>query len=153
MLKYLLFVVSVLCAGGAYAQQNIIESLQTRRAGEGVVTIHQDAQIASLIGKRYVRSTSSEPVKILKARGFRVQVYAGNNSRQARSEANRVATKVKEEFPELPVYTYFQPPRWPCRVGDFKSIEEAHVTMRKLKATGVFKEVSIVREQINIPIE
>ena len=76
-----------------------------------------------------------------------------NNSRQARSEANRVATKVKEEFPELPVYTYFQPPRWLCRVGDFKSIEEAHVTMRKLKATGVFKEVSIVREQINIPIE
>ena len=42
MLKYLLFVVSVLCVGGAYAQQNIIESLQTRRAGEGVVTIHQD---------------------------------------------------------------------------------------------------------------
>ena len=41
MLKYLLFVVSVLCVGGAYAQQNIIESLQTRRAGEGVVTIHQ----------------------------------------------------------------------------------------------------------------
>ena len=62
MLKYLLFVVSVLCVGGAYAQQNIIESLQTRRAGEGVVTIHQDAQITSLIGKRYVRSTSSEPV-------------------------------------------------------------------------------------------
>lgn len=153
MLKYLLFVVSVLCVGGAYAQQNIIESLQTRRAGEGVVTIHQDAQITSLIGKRYVRSTSSEPVKTLKARGFRVQVYAGNNSRQARSEANRVATKVKEEFPELPVYTYFQPPRWLCRVGDFKSIEEVHVTMRKLKATGVFKEVSIVREQINIPIE
>ena len=153
MLKYLLFVVSVLCVGGAYAQQNIIESLQTRRAGEGVATIHQDAQITSLIGKRYVRSTSSEPVKTLKARRFRVQVYAGNNSRQARSEANRVATKVKEEFPELPVYTYFQPPRWLCRVGDFKSIEEALVTMRKLKATGVFKEVSIVREQINIPIE
>ena len=60
---------------------------------------------------------------------------------------------MKEGFPELAVYTYFQPPRWLCGVGDFKSIEEAHVTMRKLKATGVFKEVSIVREQINIPIE
>ena len=59
----------------------------------------------------------------------------------------------KEEFPEMPVYTYFQPPRWLCRVGDFKSIEEAHVAMRKLKSTGNFKEVAIVREQINIPIE
>ena len=153
MWKYLFFIVSFLCVSEGYAQRNIVESLQTRQAGEGVVTVHQDAQISSLIGKRYVRAASSEPVKTLKARGFRVQVYAGNNSRQARSEANNVASKVKEEFPELPVYTYFQPPRWLCRVGDFKSIEEAHATMRKLKATGVFKEVSIVREQINIPIE
>lgn len=53
----------------------------------------------------------------------------------------------------MPVYTYFQPPRWLCRVGDFKSMEEAHVAMRKLKGTGNFKEVSIVREQINIPLD
>ena len=53
----------------------------------------------------------------------------------------------------MPVYTFFQPPRWLCRVGDYKSIEEAHVAMRLLKETGAFKEVAIVREQINIPIE
>jgi hypothetical protein len=64
-----------------------------------------------------------------------------------------MAARVKGEFPELPVYTFFQPPRWLCRVGDFRSIEEADATMRKLKRTGVFKEVSIVREQINIPLE
>jgi outer membrane protein assembly factor BamA len=40
-----------------------------------------------------------------------------------------------------------------CRVGDFRSIEEADAAMRRLKATGVFKEVSIVREQINIPLD
>ncbi len=50
----------------------------------------------------------------------------------------------------MPVYTYFQPPRWLCRVGDFKSIEEAHVAMRQLKASGTFKEVSIVREQMPV---
>ena len=65
----------------------------------------------------------------------------------------KAAESVKEEFPELPVYAYFQPPRWLCRVGDFRSIEEADATMRSLKATGVFKEVSIVREQINIPLD
>ena len=43
-------------------------------------------------------------------------------------------------------------PRWLCRVGDFRSIEEADAMMRRLKATGVFKEVSIVRDQINIPL-
>jgi hypothetical protein len=60
---------------------------------------------------------------------------------------------VRAEFPDLPVYTYFQPPRWLCRVGDFRSIEEADAAMRKLKGSGAFKEVSIVREQINIPLE
>jgi outer membrane protein assembly factor BamA len=40
-----------------------------------------------------------------------------------------------------------------CRVGDYRSIEEADASMRRLKATGKFKEVSIVREQINIPLE
>lgn len=153
-MKYLFFsvVAFLVSAAGAYAQSNIIESLQTRRAGEGVVTVHQDAQISGMIGKRYVPSPSEQP-NVLRTRGFRVQVYAGNNSRQARSQAYDVAAKVKEEFPDMPVYTYFQPPRWLCRVGDYKTMEEAHSAMRMLKATGVFKEVSIVREQINIPIE
>ena len=148
----LLLIVCFAFAAVSVAQNNIVKSLERNVPGQGKVSIHQDARIGALIGSEYI-PTGSDDQKVIKSSGYRVQVYAGNNSRQARSEANRVATKVKEEFPELPVYTYFQPPRWLCRVGDFKSIEEAHVTMRKLKATGVFKEVSIVREQINIPIE
>lgn len=152
-MKYLLALTFLLTAGMASAQRNIVESLQTQRPGEGIVNIHQDAYITSLIGLRYVGNTASNAGKTLKARGFRVQVYAGNNSRVARNEAMAVANKVKQEFPDMPVYTYFQPPRWLCRIGDFKSIEEAHVAMRKLKESGEFKEVAIVREQINIPIE
>lgn len=152
-MKLLLTLALLFTAQLANAQQTIIESLKTQRAGEGRVTIHQDAQISSLIGKRYIRAPTPESQRTLKSRGFRVQVYAGNNSRQARNDANAVAEKVKKEFPDMPVYTYFQPPRWLCRVGDFKSIEEAHVAMRQLKASGTFKEVSIVREQINIPLD
>lgn len=156
-MRYLLSFILCLSVSGAFAQRNIVESLQTKRAGEGTVTIHQDASIASLIGTRYVKNSSSSAgqsgTKTLKAKGFRVQVYAGNNSRAAKNEAAALAAKVRSEFPEMPVYTYFQPPRWLCRVGDFKSIEEAHAALRKLKESGDFKEVAIVREQINIPIE
>ena len=152
MMKYLFTLLFLLTASMASAQRTIIEGLQTQRPGEGIVNIHQDAYVASLIGLRYVNNAATSN-KTLKARGFRVQVYAGNNSRVARNEATAVANKVKQEFPDMPVYTYFQPPRWLCRIGDFKSIEEAHVAMRKLKESGEFKEVAIVREQINIPIE
>lgn len=155
-MKYLLSILFFCGTTALYAQQrNIVTELQSRKAGEGVVTIHQDAQIANLIGTVQLSGTavSSDAQRTIKTRGYRVQVYAGNNSRKARSEANAMADKVKEEFPDIPVYTYFQPPRWLCRVGDFKSVEEAHSAMRKLRATGDFKEVTIVREQINLPIE
>lgn len=152
MMKYILLLISLLWTGMLSAQ-TIVESLEQKRPGEGTVTIHQSAQIKALIGVCYAPSATSGAQKTLKTRGFRVQVYAGNNSRIARNEANTVAEKIKELFPEMPVYTYFQSPRWLCRVGDFKSIEEAHVAMRKLKESGEFKEAAIVQEIINISLE
>ena len=152
-MRYFLFVIGFFFSLSAAAQKNIVEDLQTSRVGQGTVTIHQDAKISALLGATYVKSAGENEPKMLKARGYRIQVYAGNNSRIARQEANDVAELIKMEFPELPVYAFFQPPRWLCRVGDYRSIEEADASMRLLKATGKFKEVSIVREQINIPLE
>lgn len=151
-MRYILFVFLMAFGLSAFAQQNIVNELQKKEVGQGTVNIIQDERISALLGVVYVKNDEEEP-KVLKARGYRVQVYAGNNSRIARSEANEVAELIKTEFPEIPVYAYFQPPRWLCRVGDYRSIEEADAAMRRLKASGKFKEVSIVREQINIPID
>lgn len=133
---------------GAQAQ-NIVQSLERNVPGQGKVNIHQDERIAALLGTE--RPATGEQT-VIKSAGYRIQVYAGNNSRNARNEASGVASRVKEQFPDLKIYTSFTSPRWLCRVGDFRSIEEADAMMRKLKATGMFKEVSIVKEQINIPL-
>ena len=135
----------------AMAQQNIVQSLQKQVPGQGRVTIHQDARITALIGSEYIPSGTGEP-RVIKTNGYRIQVYAGNNTRRAKNEAHEVAARIKEHFPDLTVYTSFLPPRWLCRDGDFRSIEEADAMMRQLRATGVFKEVSIVKEQIAIPL-
>ena len=152
-MRYFLLLIGLFFGISVSAQVSIVEELQKERVGQGTVTIHQDAAISALLGSVYVKDEHETEPKMLKARGYRVQVYAGNNSRIARQEANEVAELLKTEFPELPVYAFFQPPRWLCRVGDYRSIEEADASMRRLKATGKFKEVSIVREQINIPLE
>ena len=152
-MRYFLLLIGLFFGISVSAQVSIVEELQKERVGQGTVTIHQDAAISALLGSVYVKDENETEPKMLKARGYRVQVYAGNNSRIARQEANEVAELLKTEFPELPVYAFFQPPRWLCRVGDYRSIEEADASMRRLKATGKFKEVSIVREQINIPLE
>lgn len=151
-MRYFLLLIGLLLGLSVSAQTSIVDELQKNRVGQGTVTIHQDAKISALLGSVYVKNEDEEP-KVLKVRGYRVQVYAGNNSRIARQEANDVAEQITAEFPELSVYAFFQPPRWLCRVGDYRSIEEADAAMRRLKATGKFKEVSIVREQINIPLE
>lgn len=95
---------------------------------------------------------SEAPKKIVKVAGYRVQVYAGNNTRNAKLEAMQVASDVRSFFPEVSVYSFFSPPRWLCRVGDFRSMEEAYSMMRKLKATRVFHEVSIVKDRVNVSL-
>lgn len=147
----LLLVVCFAFATLSVAQNNIVKSLERSVPGQGKVTIRQDARIAALIGTEYI-PTGTDDRKVIKSLGYRIQVYAGNNTRESKNEAHSVASRVKEHFPELAVYTSFNLPRWLCRAGDFRSIEEADAMMRQLRATGVFKEVSIVKDQINIPL-
>ena len=152
-MKYILLMGLALGSLTVSAQQrNILDELRKDEAGKGKVTVHQSPQLDALLGKAHIVS-ENQAENILKVRGFRVQVYAGNGSRVARSEAQEVAKKLKSAFPELPVYTFFQSPRWLCRVGDYRSVEEADAAMRMLRRTGDFKEVSIVREIINLPLE
>ena len=147
----LLLVACFASASLALAQNNIVKSLERNVPGQGKVTIHQDSRIEALIGSEYT-PTGTDEKKVIKSTGYRIQVYAGNNTRQAKNEAYSIASRIKEYFPDLSVYTSFTPPRWLCRAGDFRSIEEADAVMRQLRATGVFREVSIVKEQINVAL-
>lgn len=150
---FILLSACFLCVLYSSAQsKNIISSLEKNVPGQGKVTIHQDARIAALVGSDAV-PVSADGSRVIKKAGYRIQVYAGNNTRAAKNAAHAVGVRVKELFPDLPVYTSFNPPRWLCRAGDFSTIEEADAVMRQLRAVGDFKAVSIVREQITIPLE
>ena len=85
--------------------------------------------------------------------GYRIQIYAGGNTRYAKEEAQKAAQYIREKYPEIPVYTEFVAPRWVCRVGDYKTIEEADQAMRILKQSRHFKEIAILPNQlINITL-
>lgn len=129
--------------------QNIVKSLETDVPGQGKVVIHQDPAITALLGGE---RTFGKEQRTIKSVGYRIQAYAGNNTRQAKNEAYGVAARIQAKFPGLAVYTTFSPPRWLCRVGNFRSIEEANAVMRQMRATGEFREVSIVKDQISISL-
>ena len=91
------------------AQNNIVKSLERNVPGQGKVTIHQDARIAALIGSEYVPAGSDEQ-KVIKSSGYRIQVYAGNNTRQAKNEAYAVAPASRNIFPNLQFIPLSIPP-------------------------------------------
>lgn len=146
-LKLILLLLSL--AGSTFLKaQDIVEDLQTKRPNQGSVTLYQDPRIALLLKNSMVTNDTGE--RIIKHNGYRIQIFAGNNSRRAKNKAMHYAHLVRENFPEIKSYMHFLSPRWICRVGDFLSIEEADAVMRKMKKTGIFKEVSIVRDEVNI---
>lgn len=168
-----------LCALCATAQEKYTDYLQRQKAGKGQVVLHQSARITDLVngvaasaaqapassrqgGSSQAETAQQKPQDVvlsgsaqqggqrLRANGYRIQVYSGGNSRAAKTEANMMGQRVKSLFLELPVYTHFISPHWICRVGDFRTYEEANEMFQKLKETGRFGEAVIVKSKVNV---
>ena len=84
-----------------------------------------------------------------KVTGYRVQAFAGGNSRKDRQQAESVGNQIKSSYPEVPVYVHFYSPRWICRVGNYRTYEEAHQMLLSLRNMG-FKEAIIVKCKITV---
>ena len=78
----------VLCAG---AQSNIVSEIESHAQGEGKVRINHPDKLVSLMG--------SMAGEVQQVEGYRVLVYSGNNSRQARDEANAMAEYMRANYP------------------------------------------------------
>ena len=84
-----------------------------------------------------------------KVTGYRVQAFAGGNKRDDRQAAENVGNAIKRRFPEQPIYVHFYSPRWICRVGNFRTYEEAHAMLVEIREMG-YKQASIVKGKISV---
>lgn len=87
--------------------------------------------------------------KSYKTTGYRVQVWAGGNSRVDRQKAEKAGMTVKRNIPGVPVYVHFYSPRWICRIGNYRTYEEAHEVLREVKQLG-YPEAVIVKGKITV---
>lgn len=99
MKKLSLLILSFVLIGASAQAQSIIKSLERTVPGQGKVTIHQDPRIEALLG---VERSSIGEQKVIKTTGFRIQAYAGNNTRAAKNDAYGVAARVRQYFPNWP---------------------------------------------------
>lgn len=84
-----------------------------------------------------------------KVPGYRVQAFAGRNSKADRIKAESVGNAIKMKYPDQPVYVHFYSPRWICRVGNYRSYEEASKMLHLIQAMG-YKSATIVKGQITV---
>ena len=84
-----------------------------------------------------------------KVMGYRVQAFAGGNSRKDRQQAEQVRNSIKSHYPNVPVYVHFYSPRWICRVGNYRTYAEAHQMLVSLRALG-FEQATIVKGKITV---
>lgn len=85
----------------------------------------------------------------MKINGYRVQVFAGGNSRSDRLKAERTGDNIKTLFPNEPIYVHFYSPRWICRMGNYRTYEEAHEMLKKVKQLG-YNSAIIVKGKITV---
>jgi hypothetical protein len=166
---YRLFAFFVSCLFGLYAvaQRDVIPKLEKEEPGKGKVNVLQDQRLTQRLnnpllsrveesrdddaGPSIGRNTSLIPeTRIVKARGYRIQVYWGGSKREDQVKARKVGHQVMNMFPELQAYTSYESPHWRCRVGDFATRQEANKYLSKINKANLSTGSMIVRSEIFI---
>ena len=102
------------------------------------------------IDTTYTDEPRKKVMKGYKVNGYRVQVFAGGNSRDARVKAEKIGREINALFPGEPVYVHFYSPRWICRMGNYRTYEEAHQILNAVKKLG-YQSAIIVKGKITVP--
>ena len=126
----------------------------TSTAPSGSLTKGQSVASQSATGNSETEESAPDLSKKVmrggvKVSGYRVQAFAGGNSRKDRIQAEQIGNNIKSHFANVPVYVHFYSPRWICRVGNYRTYEEAHHMLVQLRNLG-YSQASIVKGKITV---
>ena len=123
----------------------LLRQMATRDTTLSHKTIHSHDTIVSPVvdtSKKVMRGGH-------KVVGYRIQVFAGGNQRKDRQKAERIGSEIKSLFPRQPVYVHFYSPRWICRMGNFRTYEEALQMLSSVKNMG-YNAATVIKEKITV---
>ncbi len=132
---------------GGHSVKTFHEQTQPDKESDSLKKGSQPSSPSSYSSNKAAQSflTMGKSKRRRKSPGYRIQIYTGGNSRTDRTYAEKYGRICKENFPELSTYIHFLSPRWICRVGDFKTHEEAAQYASKIRKEKIFREVSIIK--------
>ncbi len=161
LLSFLLFcfLTTALHAQQAHSKNKILQELNRDQPGQGRVRIYEDENITGIVGRsmappRPIYTTPDGSMQYYKMRGYKIQVFSGNNQRTSRAEATRKKQLIEHAFPEHEAVVLFESPFWRLRVGNFEKREEAEKVMKEI--AGAFpsfgREMYVVVDEVKIPV-
>lgn len=101
-----------------------------------------------------VFSSGDGSVRYVKVRGYKIQVFSGNDQRKSRDEAYYKQRLINENFEDIETVVFFNSPRWILRAGNFRTREEANKVMMQMRGRfpNFGKEMYVISDTVKIPI-
>lgn len=141
---------SFFSATAMFAQSSVVEDLNQSKKGEGNVKVYQDDSITKAIeslpvtpiSKDTSNSTTNSNTNTTttikqtssSSRGYKIQVFSGNDQKKSKNEANHRQNLVKSRFPQLHVTISYSAPVWTVTAGGFASRADADKALQELRA-------------------
>lgn len=108
-------------------QSSILRKLSTNDPILGRVRLDQDEWIEKQLQPNSQRKTRG------RMRGYRIQVFSGNDPAMAKSTAMERQRFVAKYDPTLSTYVTYKSPFWRVRVGNYRDVDEAETAIVKLR--------------------
>lgn len=161
--SFCFFLVLFLCSVHVFSQseeKTIIDELNSSKWGQGKVKVMQDEVVDGLLAVRHKVDTTQKLGAIdpgaehIKVKGFKIQVFSGNNQQQSKREAESKQAQIRQTFPELESIVSFHSPFWRLRVGNFLNREDAESVLQEMKKNfpAMGKEMYVVSDVVKKPV-
>lgn len=177
MKKYLFILFLIVGSSIASAQEkSIVNDLNNSKIGQGSVKLYEDESIQGLLNNTTKNNksthlsnkqdndvvgnntTTSTDTKIkgtnfIRTRGYKIEVFMGNDQRRSKQEAESRKQRVEAGFPEMEVVINFRTPVWRVRAGNYKTYEQASQALKEMQKTfpAFGREMQIVEDVVKIP--
>ena len=139
-------------------KNTIIKELNTHRPSQGNVMVYQDQAIEGILAKPAasnlpVFTSEDGTTQYMKMRGYKIQVFSGNDQRKSKDEAYNKQRLINDSFEDLETVVYFNSPRWILRAGNFRTRQEANALLEEIKDKfpSFGKEMYIISDTVKIP--
>lgn len=141
MKKHLVSILSLLfVCYSSYAQMKVEYKDTMKNSWDTNINVHQDPRLDILVAKH----TDIQKGLIRSGRGYRVQIYYGND----RAQAIQRKIDFMRRFPQVKAYMSYIQPQYRVKVGDFPTRAEAAELYRQTIA--LYGACMIVPDRITV---